>query len=266
MALATLTAAGAADALTVDYDALPRGDVAELLRAPERVDQASPRKVQALVIENGQILAKDEDGPTLCFSDGRRSQKDSFAVPSTDVPIRVEQIVDRGAGTAALRVRWIVADAARTNALSVGEEELGLALVGKAPTGVKVYAMRDESDTVQFIVAGPERPKRLRKGNQVDDRQLVLSDVQRPFTDNRCGHVIVPLEVRARRPMAATVRNTVILSTTVRPHGATADVRVRGMYSHLSVSKLSKDETPVVSVSFGWATAETIVEAVLDEE
>jgi hypothetical protein len=38
------------------------------------------------------------------------------------------------------------------------------------------------------------------------------------------------------------------------------------MYSHLSVSRLRRDKQPVVSVSFGWATDESFVEAPLDSE
>lgn len=138
----------------------------------------------------------------------------------------------------------------------------------EAPTKVKVYAMRDDTEAIQFIIKSPERPERLRKNNQIDNRQLVLGDGSQRVvnTNTDCGFVRVAMRARDQRPAAATVRNTVILDMTERPHGATADVTIRQMYSHLGVSKFQEDEHPVVSVSFGWANAESIVEAVLDDE
>jgi hypothetical protein len=266
-ALALATTTTVAHALTVDFESLPIGNAEQVLLADVSKDaRAHKQELDEFEVKNGTLELTDEhEDETVCFSERQRNQRDRWPL-SFATEVKAEQIVDKRGKTAVLRVRHLSIDSARGKAFLLEARELPLERVAEAPTGVTIYAMRDDGDTVQFLIASPQRPERLRKGRQIDDTQLVLGDGSQQFTNSACGHVRVPLRASSKRPAAATVRNTVILSHTERPHGATADVRVRGMYSHLNVSKLGDDDKPVVSVSFGWATTESIVEVVLDEE
>lgn len=268
-----------AEAITVDYVGLPTGNLDELLQTPlpnanEETKKKHDKRLEGVKVDRYILRQKDESGPDICFSDGLRSQKNAFSLTGVPQTLQVMKLVEKGAGKAAVRVQSILVDPRpknpndEDNVYIIAETELPLKLVAEAPTKVKVYAMRDDTDAIQFIIAGPERPERLRKNNQIDNRQLVLGDGSQRVVDTNtdCGFVRVAMRARDQRPTAATVRNTVILNMTERPHGATADVTIRQMYSHLGVSKFQKDEHPVVSVSFGWANAESIVEAVLDDE
>ena len=274
-AAAMLVTSGAAEALTVDFDKLPQASIAPLLetKLPGPVKHGYRKRIKQLEVKNYQLKVKDSDAPRYCFSDGRRTQRDGFGVSGGLSALRIEKVIDKKDGSAAFLLQDIVADASRGSGdgevFLAKETEIPLRKVAEASTGVKVYAMRDTTDAIQFVIVGPERPKRLRKGNQIDDRQLILGDGSRNFgnfNNSNCGHVRIELRAKTGRSAAATVRNTVIINSTERPHGATADVKVRGMYSHLSVSKMRKDDAPVVSVSFGWASSESIIEAILDDE
>lgn len=279
-ALAFMTMVCVAEALTVDYAALPTGNIDELLqtelpKASEVKKDKLRKRLPGVKIDGYTLRQKDEDGPSICFSDGRRSQKNAFSLSGGLQTLKVMTLVDKGDGKAAIRVQSILVDPKKAKVDKKDDEvyileetELPLVEVAEAPTKVKIYAMRDETDAIQFVVSSPERPKRLRKSTQIDSRQLVLGDGSQRVTNTNtdCGFVRVEMRASAKRPAAATVRNTVILNMTERPHGATADVKIRQMYSHLSISKFRKDKKPIVSVSFGWANAESIVEAVLDDE
>lgn len=249
-ALSLLLVASTAGAATVPWAKLPRAE-----------PNATPthRELKNVVVEGTVVRARDEKDQ-VCFTDGQRRWEKTWSFsPGQAPPIIEELVVDHDKVVLVIQTISIV-----TNRVWVNEEKrLPLVQVAKAPTGVKVFAVRDHRDAVQFVVTDPEPPKRLKKSGVVDGRQIILDETGQ-FNTSACGHVRLSLSSK-RRTAAATVRNTVILESTPRIHGATSDVRLRGMYAHLSVSRIGRDRDPLVSVSFGWATAEALVEAQLEE-
>ncbi|HZO16590.1 MAG TPA: hypothetical protein VFB62_25115 [Polyangiaceae bacterium] len=251
-ALLWMTSTQVASANTVSWSKLPR--------ASSKMDSRFEQELRTATVV-GSTLKPDEKHK-LCFTDGQRRFEKEWGL-SANASLIVEELVETGADSAELVVQNVTVGQTVQRVFVTGERRLPLVRVGKAPTGVKVFATRDEDGDVEFVVTDIETPKRLRKSGILNNQQLIQDD-SGGFLQATCGFVHLSLNAKKRR--AATVRNNIILSTSPRLHGATADVRLRGMYAHLSVSKLRTDRDPVVSVSFGWATAESIVEAPLEDE
>lgn len=187
--------------------------------------------------------------------------------------VHVERLVERdGALVLESTDAWV--DPATRGARTIGRAELPLRLVGSAIGGVKVYAARahasDGVDSVEFVVVHDALSVAGGMGSMT-----VMRQDGRGARSSGCGHVRVSLPISTDGGESAVVVAPVALPALDRrddddakddakgakmppgvPRMQEAEVRTRDVQVHVSVSKTSRDKTPVLAVSFGWASRE----------
>jgi hypothetical protein len=163
-----------------------------------------------------------------------------------------------------------------------------LAKVAGGPNGIAVFAARDEKGVTQFLVTHPELPA----APSDDVRQAFVdrlsSTAERLFaqlpagstTQSGCGHVRFTLSTKAGGGQMATVLATAFLppardldeappepeetnDNADAPEDNSFEVQMRKQRSrvqrarpvaiNVSVSQLQSEESPLLSVTFGWA-------------
>ena len=190
---------------------------------------------------------------------------------------------------------WV--DPSTQGARLIARASLPLVQVGSAVGGVKVYAGRDERDGaarfVQFVVVRSSTPAATR-GTMMAMRQdgdtahgNGCGHLRMPLAvDAKSGDsaiVIASVELASLEASPAAKTNTAEapkaeepapaakkakprfrskrrgpLPAPVPPNMVERETRTRDMQIHLSVSQATRDNEPLVAVSFGWASRESV--------
>lgn len=176
-------------------------------------------------------------------------------------------------------------------------ETLGVRLVSKAttklakvsggPSGIAVFAARDEKGTTQFLVTHPELPAAPSDDVKQAFVDRLSSTAERLFTQlpagsttqSGCGHVRFTLSTKVGGGQMATVLATAFLppahdldeappepeekADPDAPPDFSFEAQMRKQRSrvqrarpvaiNVSVSQLQSEESPLLSVTFGWA-------------
>lgn len=208
---------------------------------------------------------------------------------------RERLVVENGTVTLESVDAWV--DPVTQGARLIGRASLPMVLVGTAVGGVKVYAARDERAGgvrfAQLVVVRPAWESRTRGGAMQGLRQDGTG-----AHAGGCGHLRIPLAVVANEGESAIVLAPVELPSPSagapakakandgpplsvklqmlkrrRPNGkpktaapapaeqppmVEREARTRDMQIHLSVSQSSRDQDPLLAVSFGWAGREQV--------
>jgi hypothetical protein len=193
--------------------------------------------------------------------------------PHPALAVHYERLVAGSSPRLELADAWV--DPSTRGARSISRSTLPLALVASGPRGVRVYAAR-EGRSVHFVVtrAKSDLP---RAGKSIGDKVLSallpgetghdprvfleasiggmhISGAGGEMGRSDCGHARVRLD-SAGGGSTTTLQTEVVLPEREGDgDGALAarEIRLRSLQIHLSVSQLSADREPVLSVSFGW--------------
>ena len=171
--------------------------------------------------------------------------------------IHLERIIEDG-GRVALEMIDAWVDRQTRGARLIGRSTLPLALVKTVLGGGRVFAARDR-DNVQLVFIEPQAEVRF-------GRQPLMATVPGGgMAMSSCGHIRVPLKVEKGQGEAVTIMATLPLpSLEPRDHTQAKsasksestegrdEARARPMHVHASVSWVSRDKEPIVSVSMGW--------------
>lgn len=193
--------------------------------------------------------------------------------PNPALAAHYERLVTGSSPRLELADAWV--DPSTRGARSISRSTLPLAPVANGPRGVRVYAAR-EGRSVHFVVTRAKSDAPL-PGKSIGDK--VLSALlpgetghdPRAFLEasiggltivgsggemgrSDCGHARVRLD-SAGGGSTATLQTEVVLPAREGDGDgivAAREIRLRTLQIHLSVSQLSADREPVLSVSFGW--------------
>lgn len=185
--------------------------------------------------------------------------------------VHAEEVVqsDKGA-TLEIIDAWV--DPATKGARLISKASLPLKLVRGPFFGVNVYAARDERDgKVDFVVVRP-KSKSTMAANIFALRPDGMSS-----SSTQCTHHRVELETRPTGDLATFVVHAELPSLDPKPIKPRAErivregfseveVRTRQLHVQVSVSQLSREKSPLVSVSATWAQRESIERAVVRDD
>jgi hypothetical protein len=189
--------------------------------------------------------------------------------------VHVERLSLQGADKATLKSSDAWVDLTTMGVRSRREASMALAKVADGPSGVRVFAARDESDDAMHFVVHVPKPSgsdanvvgrhfMIMKGGQMGSSDCGfgrLSLRHGPGTGDRGSiqvEVLLPSDEKEKsEPEKSTklgaVASSLIFGKTAQPAQPEArEVRVRTLLVHVSVSQTAAASQPTASVSFGW--------------
>jgi hypothetical protein len=213
------------------------------------------------------------------------------AKPTTPVPphddmqrVSLEKVTVTG-DTAKVDVTDAVLDLKTLGTHLLGSTSTTLARIGTGPSGMGIFASRDDKGRVQFLVTSPDLPApeadadRQRQVERLSDMaDRVMAELPSgDSAENGCGHVRFSMDaIKPGSGEMATILSTAFLPPSSDPDenstddGSTQDPsdddngnsqqsfkihsqRARPVALNLSLSQLPSESAPLLSLSFGWA-------------
>jgi hypothetical protein len=206
----------------------------------------------------------------------------------TVYPLHLEKVTVSG-DTATIDMTDAFLDLKTLGARLASSASTKLTRIATGPSGVSVFAARDDAGHVQFLVTAPQIPQPQNPADR--ERQLEgLSDnanrLQAQLPDggrrraNGCGHLRFSMGVKAGLGQMATIFATAFLPPSTDPddssdgEGFNSDSvdpeqlgaiqqalaqraqrmqRARPVAIDLSLSQLASEQSPLLSVTMGWA-------------
>jgi hypothetical protein len=193
--------------------------------------------------------------------------------------VRMERLVVDAGDAAKLEVTDAWIDPATTGVRLIGRATLPLVRVSEGPEGIAVYAARDASGKVHYVVRSPEegdnslafrsRHKMMSRGSQMASSDcghahLVLRSTRGSGEQGAVRVELAMLDDAPKKP-AATEPKAATDSPLKRllffgrggeqpaePDQQPREARIRTLVVYLSVSQLTDEPQPIASVSFGW--------------
>jgi hypothetical protein len=202
----------------------------------------------------------------------------------TVTAVHQERLSTDGSGKASLEYVDAWVDPDTLGARQIARGSLPLVRVASGPSGIEVYAARDEG-LVHFVVRPGSVPDEMKTDANASFVQSLARRLiaQMPGAlasgNSECGHLRVSLEASAHDAQMATVQATALFPPLEKPKddeddasGAKTDgpmtnasmralrafrsLRKRQLLVNLSASQTASDDRPLLSVSFGWAGKE----------
>jgi hypothetical protein len=176
--------------------------------------------------------------------------------------VHVERVIDQGGGASLESIdAWV--DPATQGARLIARSVVPLVLAGTS-SGTKVFVGRDERPNgkrfLQVVLVPPRGPTGA--AANVFSRQAWVR-AKDTFAHASCGHVRVALTLStgAEANDHAVFQTSLLIGTapavTNDPRqGSLQELRIRNLAVQASISKVTKDPEPVVSISFAWAGRE----------
>jgi hypothetical protein len=235
----------------------------------------SPAEIKRLVAQHRWPLPKPKPAPPA---------------PPTDpvYPLHLEKVTVSG-DAATIDTTDALFDVKTLGVRLASSTSTKLTRIATGPSGVSVFAARDDAGHVQFLVTGPQIPQPENPADR--QRQLMeLTDnadrleAQLPDGNERgangCGHLRFSMSVKPGLGQMATIFATAFLPPSTDPDDSSDDERfnpddvdpdqlsairaalaeraqrmqrARPLAIDLSLSQLASEPSPLLSVTMGWA-------------
>ena len=269
------------------YPVLPAWAAHAPARERNTVVAADPRQAEAL--RTGAELRGGDS--SACFAESRavfRANRDadeadsewgsggSFSAETQVTPkraddptsgvaaVHVERVIDQGGG-ASLESTDAWVDPATQGARLIARSVVPLVLAGTA-SGTKVFVGRDERPNGKRFLQVVLVPPHAAAGAATPFVRQAWVRTKSSIAHGSCSHIRVALTLAPGAAEAndhATFQTSLLLGTQPAPaseatqgRGSLQELRIRNLSVQASISKVTKDPEPVVSVSFSWAGRE----------
>lgn len=189
--------------------------------------------------------------------------------------LHVERLVLEANGSARMRLTDAWLDPTTLGARLIRESSMPLAKVAQGPSGVTVFAVRDEAqDIIHFVVHAPRSEREVTaigarhfmtmRGGQMGNSDCGFARIS---LRNAPGagesgaaqiEVILPGEkLDPEPPTERPIKRAALAALLGKPFNPSTpqtprEIRVRTLMVHMSVSQSAAGKEPVASVSFGW--------------
>jgi hypothetical protein len=198
---------------------------------------------------------------------------------------RLTQIAD----TVTLDTTEAFVDLNTMGARAVSKSTIKLTKVATGPNNLTIYAVRDDKGSTQFLVTNPELPPASDDDRQAQVERLsatanrLVAHAPSEFSsETECGFLRFTLAAKPGTGQMATVLATAFLPPGNDPDGAeepdmsrfesaglseeqlkevraelhreTRSQRARALAVNVSLSQLASEPSPLLSVTFGWAS------------
>jgi hypothetical protein len=211
----------------------------------------------------GSDVANVEWGSGGSFSAETQVSPKNADDPSSGVAaVHVERVIDQGGG-ASLESTDAWVDPATQGARLIARSVVPLVLAGTA-SGTKVFVGRDERpDGKRLLQVVFVPPSSMPAAAAKAFTRQAWARSPRGTTHATCGHVRVALTLASGEEANdhAVFQAPILLGTapavaTEQARGPLQELRLRNVEVQASISKVTKDPEPVVSISFAWAGRE----------